>query len=167
MLCGGRTFEAAPEIEVEQEHSPAVMDLDCSKLDKTTPYSILGLGLNATNDQINQAYTNRFLLVDIESDDPTSYGHRSLVSLSRAKEILEDERPIGRQLLDKCIRFVKEGQGKDEPWNFLDVAKDASEEEIETAYQVCMANWAEYENWAPLVLHCIKAAREAMLRALP
>lgn len=143
------------------------MNLDSSKIDKTTPYSILGLGLNATNDQINQAYTSRFLMVDIDSDDPTSYGHRSLVNLSRAKEILEDERPIGRQLLDRCIRFAKESQGKDEPWDFLGVAKDASEEEIETAYQVCTANWSEYETWAPLVLHCIKAAREAMLRVVP
>ncbi|PIA94896.1 hypothetical protein CB0940_08268 [Cercospora beticola] len=164
VLCGGRTFTAAPE--VEQENNAAVMNIDFSKLDKTTPYSILGLGLNATSDQINQAYTNRFLFVDIESDDPTSYGHRSLIALSRAKEILEDERPIGRQLLNRCIRCAKEGQGKDEPWEFLGLARDASEEQIETAYQACMANWSEYEKLAPMVLHCIEAAREAMLRAL-
>ncbi|PPJ51157.1 hypothetical protein CBER1_08542 [Cercospora berteroae] len=164
VLCGGRTVTATPQIA--HEYSPAVMNLDCSKIALTTPYSILGLGLTATNDQIRQAYTSRFLVVEIDSDDPTSYGHRSLVSLSRAKEMLEDERPIGRQLLDRCIRFAKEGQGKDEPWNFLGVARDASEEQIETAYQVCKANWSEYERWAPLVLRCIEAGRGAMLRAL-
>ncbi|KAM3416452.1 hypothetical protein BST61_g8047 [Cercospora zeina] len=179
--CGGRQVagpaQAPPAVNAPAQMQPAaagpaqgrqaVMTLDCRTIKRTTPYSILGLGLDATDNQINQAYTNRFLSVSIDSSDPASYGHRTLIGLSRAKEILEDKRPVGRALLDKCFRYAREGYGRDRPWEFLGVAGNASRQEIEGACQVCMAKWSEYEQFAPLVLRCIEAAREAMLQALP
>ncbi|KAF2213912.1 hypothetical protein CERZMDRAFT_95938 [Cercospora zeae-maydis SCOH1-5] len=154
--CGGRQVTAPaqnqPAVNAPVQNQPtvnapaqarqAVMTLDCRAISKTTPYSILGLQLDATGDQIRQAYTNRSLSVSMESSEPASYGHRSLIGLSRAKEILEDERPIGRALLDRCIRYARQGYKRDRPWEFLGVAGNASRARIEAAYRSCMANWS-------------------------
>ncbi|KAI5362518.1 Putative cryptic loci regulator 2, Chaperone J-domain superfamily [Septoria linicola] len=154
-----------PCVRCESQPVNRIMTLDLRTIPGTTPYSILDLPYNASPAQVETAYTVQALSLDIDSSNPTSYGYQQLQHISQAKEILGDPRPMGRPLLDRCIRYAQEGYMGDRPWDFLGVRNDASRAQIEAAYQRCLQLWSEYEDVAPLVLHCIRAAREAMIRA--
>lgn len=54
-----------------------------------TPYSDLGLGVDATDSQINEAYGSILMRIDVDHDDPHSQGHEELMrvhEMSLARE---------------------------------------------------------------------------------
>lgn len=146
-----------------------------------TPYDIFEVEQNATLTEIEAAYFRKRTWLhamcddqqDPLSEDQMEY-HSRLQTCWDARHILTSlsgtqrgliERGL-RDILDMCLEYRDSRKRRREPWKFLGIWKSASREEVERAYLWLTHVWAPYEDIAGVVMACMEAARDAMLRAL-